>query len=319
MRHILTTDTVAEDYRFDEWHDSVEEVFWPLSVPMDEETTDRAAVNHDVCGALELSTVTAAGQSVRCTPAQAACAPTEWVSLGLQLAGPAVLSQDDRECLMRPGEATLFDPSRPYRMDFAEDFSIAVFTLPRTVVQAECGDTRRLTARTIQPTTRVTSAGLSYLRCVAEMSARSGLTDVALSNGAIGIAVSLLREGCGPSGSVAQRHEVHQRAIAFIDLNLHRTTLSPADVATACHVSLRQLYRIFDSEGQAVAETIRQRRLSRARALLETLGADTPVGWVGARVGFASPEGFNRAFREAHGLPPATWRSTRWKDPQSPA
>ena len=47
--------------------------------------------------------------------------------------------------------------------------------------------------------------------------------------------------------------------------------LRVADVASACHVSLRQLYRVFERAGQTVAGAIRERRLARARAVLETM------------------------------------------------
>jgi AraC-like DNA-binding protein len=130
-----------------------------------------------------------------------------------------------------------------------------------------------------------------------------------LSNGSLGIVGTLLRSLSNDQPAWPQHDETHDRATAFIDLNLHVPGLSPADVAAACHVSLRQLYRVFEATGQTVAGAIRDRRLARARALLETMTPGTPIGWVGAKVGFPSPEQFTRAFREAHGLPPGAWRA----------
>ncbi len=311
MRQILSTDSVSEGERLDYWHHVVSNVFWPLRVGMSRASHYRASVTRDMCGALEVSTVTAQSQFVRRTPSQAAASPNTHACLGLQVSGPGVLNQDGRECSMNPGEAALFDPSRPYSMSFSGDFSLAVFSLPRTLVAQVCGDTERMTARLLRPGSAVAATALSYLSCIAAISTQSGLTDVALSNGTLGIAATLLRDAIGEPTMPARPEQVYQRAVAFIDLNLHEPALSPADVATACHVSLRQLYRVFDTEGQAVAEAIKQQRLARARVLLETLSPDTPVSWIGTQVGFGSAEQFTRAFRDAHGLPPTTWRASQ--------
>lgn len=313
VREVLSTESVRESDRIEYWHDVVCSVFWPLSVRMARESHYRASVTRDVCGTLELSTVTAEGQFVRRTAAQAGAGPADRVVLGLQLAGRGVVIQDGRECRLDRGEATLFDPARPYSMAFAEHFSLTLFGLPRSLVRSVPVDSRQLTARPLRPSTAVSSGALSYLSCLGSISTTSGLDDAALANGAAGIAMTLVRDALGtpatrPGEDGAE--DCYRRATAFIDLHLQDPALTPALVAAACHVSLRQLYRVFDTRGEAVAESIRRRRLERARSLLETLPADTPVGWIGPRCGFSSPEQFSRAFREAHGLPPATWRAT---------
>ncbi|PID97189.1 MAG: hypothetical protein CSA84_00135 [Actinomycetales bacterium] len=310
MREVLSTDSVGERERLEYWHEVVRTVFWPLSVTIDGTSGYQASVSRDLCGALELSTVQAQPHTVRRTREQAAASPTSTVSLGLQVGGPGTLRQDGRDCRLEPGQAALFDPARPYTMVFRAPFSLAVFSLPRELVQSVCTNARTVTARVLAPDTDVSQAALSYLSCVATVSAQSGLTDVALSNGALNIATALLRDAFG-SHDDAPHDETHQQAQAFIEFNLTDPSLTPARVAAACHVSLRQLYRAFDAAGQSVAGTIRQRRLDRARDLLSILPRNTPVAWVGARVGFGSAQQFTRVFREMHGLPPATWRATQ--------
>lgn len=315
MRQILTTDGVTEQDRLDYWHDVVRTVFWPLRVAMPKASRYRAALTHDVCGALEVSTVTSEQQFVRRTAAEADGGAADRVMLGLQLAGPGVVIQDGRECTLRPGEASLLDPARPYSMGFSQSFSLAVFSLPRALLVSMGVDTRKLTARLLSPQSTVATTALSYLSCVAAISTTSGLTDTTLANGALGIATGLLREAGGSAAADLGGEQTYERACAFIDLNLHRDSLTPTDIAAACHVSLRQLYRVFDARGLGVAEAVRQRRLTLARSLLESLSAEVPVAWVGSRVGFASTEQFTRVFRDAHGLPPAAWRATRWVAP----
>jgi AraC-like DNA-binding protein len=106
-----------------------------------------------------------------------------------------------------------------------------------------------------------------------------------------------------------QRRVLRTRCRAFIEAHLADSDLSPAVVATAHHVSLRYLHRLFEDGGDGVAGHIRRRRLDRARRdLLDPTLLDRPVSAIGARWGFGDPAHFNRTFKRAYGLPPAGFR-----------
>ncbi|GAA3001965.1 helix-turn-helix domain-containing protein [Actinokineospora diospyrosa] len=93
----------------------------------------------------------------------------------------------------------------------------------------------------------------------------------------------------------------------FIDARLADPDLTPADIAAAVHVSPRQLYRLFETEGTTVAKWIRDRRLERCRAdLLAT--QDTGVSVVGARWGIPDSSYFSRVFRQRYGCAPRDYR-----------
>lgn len=318
MRQVLSTEAIGEDDRLDYWNQVASIVFWPLRVGMPKGSHYVASVTHEISGALELSTVTGFQHEVRHTGSHAASTADDKVALGLLVSGLAGVAQDGRACTLQPGEATLFDPSRPYSMRSPADFSLAVFSLPSTLVRSVCGASQQLTARPLQPLTGVTAAALSYLSCVAELSRRMGVNDLALSNGSLPMVGALLRGLWGDQSGLGSPDATHDKALAFIDLNLHEPSLAPADVASACHVSLRQLYRVFERAGQSVAGAIRDRRLARARAVLETMTPGTPVAWVGSQVGFTSPEQFTRASRAAHGMPPGAWRASQHAGPVHP-
>ena len=52
---------------------------------------------------------------------------------------------------------------------------------------------------------------------------------------------------------------------AFVEQHLGDADLTPAAVAAAHHVSLRQLHRLFETQETTVAAWIRHRRLERCR------------------------------------------------------
>jgi AraC-like DNA-binding protein len=58
--------------------------------------------------------------------------------------------------------------------------------------------------------------------------------------------------------------------------------------------------------GRSLGNWIADMRMARARVALEH--TDLPVADVGAASGYDDPAYFSRAFRRAHGVPPATWR-----------
>ncbi|MEO3809078.1 helix-turn-helix domain-containing protein [Sphaerisporangium sp. B11E5] len=99
------------------------------------------------------------------------------------------------------------------------------------------------------------------------------------------------------------------RMQAFIEERLDDPALTPANVAAAHHVSLRQLHKLFASQGLTVCGWIRRRRLERCRRdLSDPLLDAMPIRAVAARWGFPSDSHFNRVFRSTFGEPPASFR-----------
>lgn len=87
-------------------------------------------------------------------------------------------------------------------------------------------------------------------------------------------------------------------------------SLSPEQIATAHHVSVRYLHKLFQSEETTVARWIQRRRLEMcARDLSRRAAASPTVSCVARRWGFVSPAHFSRVFRAAYGATPREWRA----------
>lgn len=96
------------------------------------------------------------------------------------------------------------------------------------------------------------------------------------------------------------------RAMALIaaDPARHRSLEELADAAAFSPFHFHRIYR--ELTGETPAETLARERLSRAASLL--LREDWPVAEVARRCGFGSAAALTRAFRAAHGVPPAAYR-----------
>jgi AraC family transcriptional regulator, positive regulator of tynA and feaB len=92
----------------------------------------------------------------------------------------------------------------------------------------------------------------------------------------------------------------------WIDNNIFTPGLCPRTIAAAHAVSVRTLHRAFQSEPQTLTEVLRIRKLERACDLLSD-PAQT-VASVAARLNFANPSHFSRAFAGHHGISPSEYR-----------
>jgi AraC-like DNA-binding protein len=96
---------------------------------------------------------------------------------------------------------------------------------------------------------------------------------------------------------------------AYIRDNLGDVRLTPGAIATAHHISVRYLHKLFHAEGLTVAGLVRERRLEQCRHdLADPQLAACPINAIAARWGFTSPAHFSRAFRSAYGLSPRQFR-----------
>ncbi|TYC07449.1 helix-turn-helix domain-containing protein [Actinomadura syzygii] len=96
----------------------------------------------------------------------------------------------------------------------------------------------------------------------------------------------------------------------WIETRLHDPALSPAAIAEAHHISVRQLYRVFQPAGTTVARYVRTRRLEHCRRELGDpfLGTQR-IGAIANRWGLPDAAAFSRAFRAAYGVTPTAYRA----------
>ncbi len=103
-------------------------------------------------------------------------------------------------------------------------------------------------------------------------------------------------------------HAMLSLAIRYIDDNIE---CSPTvhEVANYCHLSERQLARIFlRYESKTLFEFIRMRRIERARELLK----DTSLSLfeISEQMSFPSEYYFNQFFKSGYGMPPGAYRKS---------
>jgi AraC-like DNA-binding protein len=99
--------------------------------------------------------------------------------------------------------------------------------------------------------------------------------------------------------------------LRHIDRHLADPGLSPETIATAHHISVRYLHKLFQDEGTTVGRWIQRRRLEECRRdLTHRVRGGGTIAAVAGRWGFPSAPHFSRVFRAAYGMSPSEWRDT---------
>lgn len=227
--------------------------------------------------------------------------------------GTMRVEYDGRRATLGRGDFTLIDTSRRGAAQHTPGGMVKLL-FPRALLPLAQTDVGRLTATRI-PGDKGAGALVSSL---ARQLPRQ-LDDHDAEEGArLGTAViDLLAVALGSQlGGSRVSSDTEQRALLLrirthIEERLADPELSPRSIATAHHISLRQLHRLFESQETTVAESIRRRRLERSRKdLLDPALLGLPVEAVARRWGFEDAAHFSRAFRAAYGLPPGRFRMT---------
>jgi AraC-like DNA-binding protein len=233
--------------------------------------------------------------------------------IAVQAHGRGLLEQNGREAAMAPGDLTLVDLSRPYRWDYSRSrFVAAVF--PRALLPLHAGALSRATAVPIPGDCGLGALVSSLVRQLPDRLDDCGPTDQArLGTAVLDLVAAALAALLDSSQDVppdSRQRALLLRVLAFIEERLGDSELSPANIAAAHFISVRYLYKLFETQQTTVAEWIRQRRMERCRRdLLDPALWDMPVNVIAGRWGFSSAAHFSRAFRAAHGVPPAAFRA----------
>ncbi|MFF3249368.1 helix-turn-helix domain-containing protein [Streptomyces sp. NPDC002870] len=236
-----------------------------------------------------------------------------FITVGLQREGSAVVSQDNRSAALGPGDFVLYDTSRPYELAFPEGFRMTFFQIPRQAFGVRNGDINSITGTAIRGDGGAASV---VSRVLAELSRNAGEYDpeVAemLARNTVDLLATVITERLGRDATTtdAAKHSLMLRVRSFIRRNLAHPDLSPKMIASAHHMSVRYLYRLFEKETATIGRLILEWRLEECRRdLARPASVRAPVMVTAHRWGFQNPAHFSRSFRTAYGMSPREWQA----------
>jgi len=320
MSTVIRTDQVPAADRVDFVEDMAASMWVPMKIrPLHEADTNFCGeFRASGLGAMQVVVMEVMPADVRRTPELICQADPDMVKMVLICGGNScVVEQGGRQAQVSAGDLSCYDTRRPYKVTIGVDGNrptqVMTFMFPPSMLPLCRSRLKDLTAIRIPASAGVGDLTSQFLLQLARNIDHYSPAEAArLSTAALEVlATRLAREMDIRDWGTPEdrRHALLTTIQAFIQRHLGDPGLSPAMIAAAHHVSLRSLHQLFHDEGLTVAGWIRRRRLEGCRRDLSDPALDSrPVAAIAARWGFSSPGDFSRAFRAAHGLPPAEYR-----------
>jgi AraC-like DNA-binding protein len=314
----MRTDQVPAADRLDYVQELTATTWVPMECRSEHAADYWAEIRTSGLGAMQVAVLDLMPITVRRTPRLITKADPDMLKMVLVCdGGSSVVDQDGRQARLSAGDFAFYDTRRPYEVSCGPGLRhptrLLTFMFPPSLLPLSPSQRRELTALRIPATAGLGDLTAQFLLQLARNIDHYSPAEAArLSNAALEVLATRLAHELDVPGldtPEARRHALLTDTQAFIQQHLGDPRLSPATIAAAQHVSLRFLHQLFHDEGLTVAGWIRQQRLTRCRRdLTDPALASRPVAAIAAQWGFSSASDFSRAFRAAHGLPPAEYR-----------
>ena len=319
MSTLISTDEVPAAERL-EFVRALTAMTWvPMECRADQHPTGYwAEFRASGLGAMQVVVLDVMPITVRRTPALISQQDPDMLKMLLVCGdSPWVVDQGGQQALLSRAEFALYDTRRPYEVSCGvgqdRPTRALTFMFEPSLLPLSRSRLRDLLAVRFPATAGLGDLTAQFLLQLAgNVDAYSPAEAARLSTAALEVlATRLARElDLGAWGTPeVRRHALLTTVQGFINQYLGDAWLAPATIAAAHHMSLRSLHQLFHDEGLTVGGWIRQRRLEACRRdLADPVLVSRPVAAIAARWGFSSAADFSRAFRAAHGMPPAEYR-----------
>lgn len=319
---VVRLDDVPVWERFDFWWQAVARSVVSVSASSDRAADFWAEMTTVDLGSVQMSRVRCAGFEAHRSRSRIRSSDPEAYQLSLVLRGSSGIRQEGRETLLAPTDLMLYDTSLPFKAWTGSGSAKGrhqagsdglILQIPHDALPFPAAQVRRLLAARIAGRQGVAALLGDVLRGLVTRCDELSAADAARLRGIIldlVIAALAHEMEADPTPSLTDPGRTLGLQIrAFVEQQLAQADLSPAAIAAAHHISVRQLHRLFQQEGHTVGGWIRRRRLERCRrALADPLLDGMPINAIAARWGFPNDSHFNRTFRRAFGVTPAAYR-----------
>jgi AraC-like DNA-binding protein len=238
------------------------------------------------------------------TPRQIHRSPRDDYLIALPLRGTALLAQRGRRIDLRPGDLTVIDCDEPYALRLADSFELLTVRVPQDRLTSGRPLTPEATAIRLDPDSPPAQLLASYFRALAEPGWNGcGLSSRFLDTG-FELLTATLRESTARL-SPTRTPGLLESVLRETRRRLAESGLHAADVAVACHISVRQLHRLFAERGITFGSWLREERLRRCHLdLHDPALVLMPIAEIGHRWGYPDAAHFSRSFSQRFGLSP---------------
>ena len=308
--------------RVEAFHQLLDDTFVPVALSMDDAASFRAKLDTSSLGTVRLNRLQFNGglvvrrtllQARRGAPEHFEHHSAEYLKVGVHLGGRCVIRQDGREANLSPRDYVMYDTTRPFEFEVDGKFQMFSVLLPRELLRIPAAQLSRLTARSFDGRQGMGALLAPFLvELGRQVTKKPQAPNIRLADAVFDMLEASFCEQLAcerPEGRSQVQYDMMLGILAYIERNLGDPGLDGTTIATAHHISIRQLQRMFEDDGHTVTEWIRNRRIEHCRKDLANAElAAVPVSVIGAGWGLANAANFSRLFKAAHGRSPREYR-----------
>lgn len=226
--------------------------------------------------------------------------------------GTALVRQGDRTTTLNSGDIGMYLTTDPYRIRFSDGARRHTFQVRLDDLHLPIQLIRNQLATTIHPDHPTTAAVSAFLGATARNAPSADADELArLGEPTLALVRLLLTRSVtdSPVGREAANASLTTRIEEYVKAQLDDPGLSARSIGAAFSISERYVYTILRRRGIDLGDAIRQRRLERARQLLEDpRRANSTISAIAHQCGFPDHAHFSRVFRARFGMAPSDWR-----------
>jgi AraC-like DNA-binding protein len=258
-------------------------------------------------GAAKVFTIDASGTVLRRTPRMSRAETERSIVLALPMRTDNHMTWGREERLFGPRDLILVDLSQPYvygwkgsGASYALHVDVEHLGLPRDLIHTAARELRG------SPLYDLVRDHVARVTAQADLlAAGAGAAELGAASAELMRALVVSAADDGRRLREAMHSSLAARVQAYVRNNLRDPELTPARIAAANAISVRALYKMYESLGQSLEQSIIEQRLQGARSdLTSPRRRYTSIAAVARAWGFSNPSFFSSRFREAFGVTP---------------
>jgi AraC-like DNA-binding protein len=308
----LSTSVIAPHER----HDWLREVICREYTHVDVISPARGDLSQELViypwGNLQLSKVQSTAISLKRSASEPDLIRHDAYLMVMLLSGDYLLEQNGRDVLLKPGDMTLYDATRPHRVHCqGESTEVIYLSIPRILFREKVSGVDHCTALRIPGTQGIGFVAANILRSSVTHADQllahefSSLAEHALD--LLALAVTSVSPG---NVHLSRSRSVLINGIkTFIEQNLRDSELDTGLIVRHSGLSARYINNLFANEGTSLMRYVWKRRLENCRKELQNPAyAGHRLSDIAFRWGFNDAAHFSRTFKQQYGCSPRELR-----------
>ncbi|MBL1270339.1 MAG: transcriptional regulator FeaR [Halomonas sp.] len=306
---MLSTNASAMPMPFDVWLGTLRQTCGYFDCRLRDRRSFQGSVSTRINGGINIANIVTNAEKVTSSHAQRHD-EDRYCFLVVQKRGHATLVQNNTSITLRPGEMALMDSVKACDVIPHGLIEHDSLHLSRSEVAQRFGD---ISLPFMKITTDCASSQILQLvvnRMVTEPLASTEERGQGIADSLVALLPAIYQhQALAPSFWEQADGTLFNCVQQFIDQHLHEDDLSPERLAAAFHMSVRQLYRLFEPHGETVCRYVQRRRLARcAEELASPMLAKRSITQIAYKWGFTDSAHFSRSFKREFATSPREYR-----------